>query len=410
MSVLLWIIVMAVVVASIFYLLHVPIPEGLDSKEQSFYRFMFYFTNVYFRLGRLYSYVNGKPYVVNCRIAGKAFLPKPKQDVHSHIQVSTVFYGEAKVRQYRNLKQTPGKKCPALIYIHGGGYVLGHPRAYDNFLRSLCDELGCYIAALYYPLAPEHTFPGPYQHCFDASKWFLKNCHKFLVDPTRVAIAGDSAGGQLAASVVQDLAKDHSVSNVKLQILIYAPFQWLDMNSPSYQEVKKLHGSNITVGNVALSSFVSFYLTGREDWAFVQALSQNKMMSNRTRNSSVMKRIDHGLLSSKYTNSLSYEGIISGMCDRDLSTQFEDLLLDYRLSPITGDVAGVPMAYVVSCGLDCLRDDSFWYCMHLENAGVRVVHKHYKTGIHGMLTFPEETLPLAGEMRRNIVLFLKENL
>lgn len=225
-----------------------------------------------------------------------------------------------------------------------------------------------------------------------------------------MAIAGDSAGGQLAASVVQDLAKDHSVSNMKLQILIYAPLQWLDMNSPSYQEVKKLHGNNITFGNVALSSFVSFYLTGREDWAFVQALSQNRIVSDRTRNSNVMKRIDHSLLPSKYTNSQSYKGNISGTCDIDLSTQFEDLLLDYRLSPITGDVAGVPMAYVVSCGLDCLRDDSFWYCKYLENAGVKVVHKHYETGFHGMLTFPEKTLPMAGEMRRNMFLFLKENL
>lgn len=89
---------------------------------------MVFFLYFAFVQARLYSYINGKPYVVNCQAFLKHFILKePKQDANSDVQVSKVVLGNAEAVQYRNLRQKRGEKSRALIFIHGGAYVIGSP-------------------------------------------------------------------------------------------------------------------------------------------------------------------------------------------------------------------------------------------------------------------------------------------
>lgn len=238
----------------------------------------------------------------------------------------------------------------------------------------------------------------------------MKNHDKFLIDPERIAIAGDSVGGQFAASVVQDLKKDPSLTNAKLQVLIYSPFQWVDFNTPSYQQATKRNGQSYAAGKILLCSCLSYYLIGREDWRLVMALAENRLLSENTRESQLMRRLNHDDLPPDFKSASFYRGQVEGPCDGDLSGQFDGLLMDYRLSPIMGDLEGLPMAYVVSCGIDSLRDDSFLYCNQLQEAGVKVIHTHYENGTHSMLMGGGKQNRLAGEMRKEIIKFMQKNL
>jgi acetyl esterase/lipase len=94
-------------------------------------------------------------------------------------------------------------KCGAVLHIHGGGYVLGTPEINDSLNRSLVAELGCVIASVDYRLAPETRYPGSLEDCYAALRWLHTEAEQLGVDRTRIAIAGESAGGGHAAALVQ---------------------------------------------------------------------------------------------------------------------------------------------------------------------------------------------------------------
>jgi acetyl esterase/lipase len=105
---------------------------------------------------------------------------------------------------------------PALLWIHGGGYVLGSPAQDDANCRDLAARLGIVVAAVRYRLAPKDPFPAPLEDCFDGLTWLIKQPY---VDPTKVAIGGASAGGGLAAGLAL-LARDRGVK-LAFQLLVY---------------------------------------------------------------------------------------------------------------------------------------------------------------------------------------------
>ncbi len=109
---------------------------------------------------------------------------------------------------------------PAILHIHGGGYVLGAPEMNAQSNESLARELGCLVVSVDYRLAPETRFPGALEDCYCALQWLHQNSAQLLVDPHRVALKGESAGGGLAATLAL-LARDRGQFAVRHQHLVY---------------------------------------------------------------------------------------------------------------------------------------------------------------------------------------------
>lgn len=109
---------------------------------------------------------------------------------------------------------------PAVLHIHGGGYVLGSMHMMDGANRTLAAELGCVVVSVDYRLAPETPHPGPVEDCYTALRWLHANAHTLGVDPTRIAVSGESAGGGLAAALAL-LARDRGEVPLAFQRLIY---------------------------------------------------------------------------------------------------------------------------------------------------------------------------------------------
>jgi acetyl esterase/lipase len=134
----------------------------------------------------------------------------------SHGDVEALILGSGVgVRLHRPVGvELPG---PALLWIHGGGYVIGTAQQDDELCRRFARDLGVTVAAVDYRLAPEHPYPAPLEDCYSALSWLAKLP---AVDPARVAIGGASAGGGLAAALAF-LARDRGEVSPTLQLLAY---------------------------------------------------------------------------------------------------------------------------------------------------------------------------------------------
>lgn len=120
---------------------------------------------------------------------------------------------------YRPARQSAAS-LPAMLYIHGGGFVLGRPEMADDYLAGLAQELEILIVAVDYRLAPEHPFPVPLEDCYQALKWIFEQSDSLQVDPARVAIMGHSAGGGLAAATAI-LARDKGEHPLAGLLMVY---------------------------------------------------------------------------------------------------------------------------------------------------------------------------------------------
>jgi acetyl esterase len=125
-----------------------------------------------------------------------------------------------------------GGAAPGLIYFHGGGWVLGTRDTYDRVCRALARVSGVIVISVEYRLAPEHPFPAPGEDAVAAARWVLENARSFGMDPLRVAVGGDSAGGNLAAVVAQALRGD--AVRPAFQLLVY-PATDLTRSQPSHK-------------------------------------------------------------------------------------------------------------------------------------------------------------------------------
>jgi len=123
---------------------------------------------------------------------------------------------------------------PALVYFHGGGWVLGDLDGVDWVCRSLTVATGCAVFSVGYRLAPESKFPTPAEDCYQVTKWLVENASTQGLDPNRVAVGGDSAGGNLAAAVCL-MARDRRGPVLVHQLLIY-PITNHAFNTKSYRD------------------------------------------------------------------------------------------------------------------------------------------------------------------------------
>ncbi len=128
--------------------------------------------------------------------------------------------GTPDVRVLVYLPQNAPQPCPALLWIHGGGYVIGSADGDDLKVKTLVAEVGCVAVSVDYRLAPETVHPGSVEDCYTALQWLHANASDLGVDRSRIAIGGESAGGGLAAGLGL-LTRDRGEIDLVYQLLIY---------------------------------------------------------------------------------------------------------------------------------------------------------------------------------------------
>jgi acetyl esterase len=152
--------------------------------------------------------------------------PDPVDAVEDRITANSI-----PLRAYRPIGAREGP-LPCLIYYHGGGWVLGDIETVDNLCRRIANASGCVVISVDYRLAPETKFPGPLEDCFEAVGFVAREADSFGIDSSRIAVGGDSAGGNLAAGVAR-MARGRDDLKIAFQLLIY-PITDFHFDRPSY--------------------------------------------------------------------------------------------------------------------------------------------------------------------------------
>jgi acetyl esterase len=145
-------------------------------------------------------------------------------------------------------------QLPVVAYLHGGGWMMGTLDSYDSLLRALANASGAIVAGIDYRLSPEHGFPAALEDSLAAIRWLTGNAQELGGDGGRLAVAGDSAGGNLAAVAARRLRGE-----VRFQALIY-PVIEPAFDTPSYREFAEGHG----LSRASMERFWRFYLDGAE--------------------------------------------------------------------------------------------------------------------------------------------------
>ena len=223
--------------------------------------------------------------------------------------------GEIALRLYR---PAGAAAQPVVVYFHGGGFVFGNLDLVDKVARSLSKVSGAAVASVDYRKAPEHPFPTAPEDAYAALGWVREHAGQFGLDAARIAVAGDSAGGNLAA-VVSQIARDRQGPKIVHQVLIYPVTDAAGVGYPSRQE----NAEGYLLTQAAMEWFFGHYLTDPAE-----------------------------------------------------------AKLPY-VSPIRGDLQGLPAATVITAGYDPLRDEGDAYAAALAKAGSTVDHVRNPSMIHG---------------------------
>ncbi len=164
----------------------------------------------------------------------------PLQDVAAikMFSVTTDDGHEIRIRGYWPMASRQAHApLPAIVFAHGGGWFLCSLALYDNPCRALANATGCVVLSVDYRLAPEHKFPVPLEDVYRAVVWAFDQATELGIDPKRIAVGGDSAGGNLAAAAAL-LARDRNGPAIAHQLLLY-PALDSAMDSDSYTEFAK---------------------------------------------------------------------------------------------------------------------------------------------------------------------------
>jgi acetyl esterase len=223
-------------------------------------------------------------------------------------------------RHYRSAGNQP---APLLVFFHGGGFVIGDLESHDELCRLICRDAGVHVVSVDYRLAPEHPAPAAVEDCYAAYRWCVSTAADLGADPARIAVGGDSAGGNLAA-VVCRLARADDAPAPVLQLLIYPVTDFV-----SDTRSKVLFADGFFLSQADIDWFRDRYLSG-------SALA---------------------------------------LADPRVSPLLAD------------DLSGLPPALVLTGGFDPLRDEGTAYADALAAAGVPVDHRRYGSLVHGFVNF-----------------------
>ena len=217
------------------------------------------------------------------------------------------------------------ERPPLTLYFHGGGWVVGTLETHDGTCRALAQKSGSAVLSIAYRLAPEHRYPIAAEDCYDALVWAAANAHRLGVDGSRLAVAGDSAGGNLAAAVAI-MTRDRAGPALRHQLLLY-PVTDQDYSSPSYAENG---GGEYYLSTEAMRWFWAHYLGDTT------------------------------------TENAPLAGVLQ-----------------------TNDLSGLPSATVITAEYDPLRDEGIAYAEKLMAAGVAVDAATAPGMIHGFFSMFE---------------------
>ncbi len=171
--------------------------------------------------------------------------------------------GALALRIYRGIGTLPDEVLPCMVFLHGGGWVIGNLDSHDRLCRRLANAARICIVAVDYRLAPEHRFPAALDDSVTALQWVSDNVDSLKVAPGRIGVGGDSAGGNLAAAVAL-MGRDGTAPPSIFQALIY-PVVDLGANSDSYRRVT----SGVPLTAATMAYFIDHYApnpTDRTDW------------------------------------------------------------------------------------------------------------------------------------------------
>jgi acetyl esterase len=196
--------------------------------------------------------------------AGRSVVQPDPQDVAEVRDMSCPGpHGPIKLRAYRPIGTKADEVLPALVYYHGGGWLLGDLDSHDVACRHYANAAKCRVVSVDYRMAPEYKFPAAVDDSAAATGWVIAQADALGIDRKRVAVGGDSAGGNLAA-VMALMARDGDLPSLVFQLLVY-PVTDLGMTHESYRRVTE----GVPLTAKTMDWFIDHYLHGpkdRADW------------------------------------------------------------------------------------------------------------------------------------------------
>jgi acetyl esterase/lipase len=217
-------------------------------------------------------------------------------------------------------------------------------------------------------------------------------------------VAGDSAGGNMAATVSQKLRDDKFEPKVKNQVLIYPATQFLDFRMPSHQQ----NANSPILKRSHMGYFTSMYLFGNKTHQDVFTASRHvpKDIQEAVRAS----YINYDWLPKQFRDQSPYTdaGIIEG--DLKIWNAIKDAVMNPYMSPLLAkDLGNLPKAFLITCQYDVLRDEGYLYAQRMREFGTEVTYKNYESGFHGMLSF-DNIIEEGAELVQDVLDYLKKEL
>ncbi|XP_060115092.1 arylacetamide deacetylase-like 3 [Heteronotia binoei] len=361
--------------------------------------------------------------LVHALLIGTAVVGKILENLHICSQIQFVRYCQKGQKQGRDpklfIKDMKFKHVPVRIYqpktpsagrrkgvifFHGGGFMFGSIRSYDKICRYLSKESESVVVSVEYRLSPEHKYPAQLNDCLAATTQFLQSADDYGVDSNRVIVAGDSAGGNLAAVVCQTLVGRHGLAKVCAQILIYPALQAIDFNLPSYQQNQAVP---FLFREKAVFYFLH-YLNGEASLLEEVLQGCHVPADQRLR---YRKWISADNIPKEF-KARGYKPSVPIACDDEVYKELKNACMS-EISPLVIEDAVVrklPRTCIVTCEYDVLRDDGLLYKKRLEDNDVPVTWYHIINGFHGIISFFDKgwlTFPSGKQGLDNIVRFIQ---
>jgi len=213
---------------------------------------------------------------------------------------------------------------PVLVFFHGGGFVICNLDTHDSICRSLANGASCIVVSVDYRLAPEHKFPAAVDDAYAATQWVAFNADRIKGDPDRIAVGGDSAGGNLSA-VVSLLARDKGGPSLIYQLLLYPVTNLSSFDTDSHRQ----HGEGYILTSDGMEYYRDHYVEHEEE------------------------------LQNPYVSPL-----------------------------LAQEMTGLPPALVITAQFDVLTDEAEAYANRLKEAGVQVKYICFDGMIHAFFSLP----------------------
>ena len=306
-----------------------------------------------------------------------------------------------RVRVYK--PTSVSKMSKAMVYFHGGGWVIASINTHDDVAAYFAKEADMIVVSVEYRLAPENTKNDGLEDCIKVTKYVIENAAKFGVDPERVVVAGDSAGGNYAAAVALYLRDQQFSPMPKLQLLIYPVVQGIDLELPSYQQ-------NIN-GPLLTKQFMIWF------FSYITSGTNRHIPYHRTNThvpANIRLALSKGILSHDLLpNQLKYPPYEKPDFQHGGSEIWDKISKNYMdayyFPLMAKDHSGLPETYMFTAQFDPLRDEGFLYVDKLRQDGVKVTHYNCPHGWHGMIN-QVNNLHDSTQIMKKMVNFINEQL